>query len=136
MADEKGAGMRVLAKNCAQAFAFLGEGRSARPAQCDPLALLEADSLWRWLQALIRGLWQAKQPVVTAHLCGGKVQDWLKRFKRWRPGSGGGAAIRVSGMRVGGPARLTLLRGQRITVASASAQAVTKVFAGAVQLVT
>ena len=42
----------------------------------------------------------------------------------------------LGGMRVGGPARLTLLRGQRITVASASAQAVTKVFAGAVQLVT
>ena len=75
MADEKGAGMRVLAKNCAQAFAFLGEGRSARPVQGDPFAVLEADSLRRRFHALIRlsSLWQAKQPVMTAHQCGGKV---------------------------------------------------------------
>jgi len=70
------------------------------------------------------------------------VEGWLKRFKRFQKIEtriGGGAAIRVSGMRVGGPACLTLLQGQRITVvpaASAIAQAVTKVFAGAVQLVT
>jgi len=63
---------------------------------------------------------------------------------------GGGAAIRVSGgcgwgdphansYEVQTLTRSKLLRGQRITVtlaASATAQAVTKVFAGAVQLVT
>jgi len=75
MADEKGAGMRVLAKNCAQAFAFLGEGRSARSVPGNPSVMLEADSLRRRLHALIRlwRLWQAKQPVMTAHQCGGKV---------------------------------------------------------------